>query len=74
VRLCGYTDADWASSSVNMKSTSGYYFSVGSRMVSWCSRKQKSIVLNSAEAEYMTASTTTCETIWLQKLLVSLFK
>ena len=35
VRLCEYTDADWAGSSVDRKSTSEYYFNVGSRMVSW---------------------------------------
>lgn len=43
-------------------------------MVSWCSRKQKSIALSSTEAEYMTTNTATCETIWIQKLLVSLFR
>ena len=47
VKLCGFTDADWAGSSVDQKSTSGYCFSVGSRMISWCSRKQKSVALSS---------------------------
>jgi len=42
-------------------------------MISWCSRKQKSIALNSAEAEYMVANKTMCEAIWLKNLLVSLF-
>eukprot|EP00253_Pinus_taeda_P012321 PITA_12321 len=51
-----------------------HILSVGSGMISWCSRKQKSIALSSAEAEYMATSTATCEAIWLIKLLVSLFK
>eukprot|EP00253_Pinus_taeda_P008953 PITA_08953 len=38
------------------------------------SRKKNSVALSSAEAEYMAASKATCEAIWLQKLLVSLFK
>jgi len=72
--LNGFTDANWVGSSVDWKSTSGYCFSVGLGMISWCSRKQKSMALSSAEAEYMAANTTTCEAIWLRKLLVSLFR
>ena len=72
VRLSSFTDADWAGSSVDQKSTSGYCFSLGSGMTSWCSRKQKSVALSSAEAEYMAASTASCEAIWLRKLLVNL--
>ena len=34
VRLSGFTDADWAGSSVDRKSTSGYCFSLGSGMTS----------------------------------------
>ena len=32
VRLSGFTDANWVGSSVDRKSTSGYYFSLGSGM------------------------------------------
>ena len=53
VRLSGFTNADWAGSSVDRKSTSGYCFSLGSGMTSWCSRKQKSVALSSAEAVYI---------------------
>eukprot|EP00253_Pinus_taeda_P034707 PITA_34707 len=73
VKLYGFTYADWAGSLVDRKSTSGHYFSVGSEMVSWCSRTQRSVALSSAKAEYMAASITTCKAIWLRKLLVSLF-
>eukprot|EP00253_Pinus_taeda_P035336 PITA_35336 len=38
------------------------------------SKKQKSVALSSAKEEYMVASTTTCEVVWLRKLLVSLFR
>jgi len=74
VRICGFKDSDWAGSSVDKKSTARYCFSFGSGMVSWCSRKQKSVALSSVVVEYMAASTTMCETIWLRKLLVSLFR
>eukprot|EP00253_Pinus_taeda_P001703 PITA_01703 len=66
--------SDWAGSSVDQKSTFGYCFNIGSGMISWCSRTQKSVALSSSEAEYMVASTNSCEAIWHIKLLVNLFK
>ena len=74
IHLSGFTDADWARSTVDRKSTSGYCFSLGSGMTSWCSKKQNSIALSLAEAKYMAASTASCKTIWLRKLLLNLLK
>eukprot|EP00253_Pinus_taeda_P017227 PITA_17227 len=73
VKLCGFTDADWAGSPTNRKSTSGGIFSIGSATVSWYSRKQRSMALSSAKAEYMAASLAACEAIWMRKILVGLF-
>jgi hypothetical protein len=73
VKLQGFTDADWAGSPSDRKSTSGGIFSVGSTTVSWYNRKQRSVALSSAEAEYMAASQATCEAIWMRKILVGLF-
>jgi hypothetical protein len=72
-RLVGYTDSDWAGSASNRKSTSRCCFSLGSAMTSWQSRKQSSIALNTAEAEYIAACYANCEAIWLWKLLTGLF-
>jgi hypothetical protein len=52
----GYTDLDWARCVSDMKSTSGCCFGLGSTMVSWFSRKKKSVALSSAEVEYMASS------------------
>eukprot|EP00253_Pinus_taeda_P020507 PITA_20507 len=73
VRLVGYTDSDWAGCACNRKSTSGCCFGLGSAVVSWFSRKQQSVALSSAEAEYMAASLASCEAIWLRKMLFGLF-
>ncbi|KAH9292825.1 hypothetical protein KI387_042000, partial [Taxus chinensis] len=73
IKLIGYTDADWVGSTTDKRSTSGCCFSLGSGVVSWFSRKQKSVALSSSEAEYIAASMATCEAIWLRKLLVALF-
>jgi hypothetical protein len=71
--LSGYTDSNWAGSVSNRKSTSGCCFSLGSAMISWQRRKQSSITLSTVEAEYIVVVSTSCEAIWLQKLLIGLF-
>jgi hypothetical protein len=48
--LSGYNDLDWAGSVSDRKSTSGCCFSLGSAMISWQSRKQSSIALNTTKA------------------------
>eukprot|EP00253_Pinus_taeda_P032320 PITA_32320 len=73
VKLCGFTDADWAGSPTDRKSTSRGVFSIRSTTVSWYSGKQRSVALSSAEAEYMAASLAACEAIWMRKILVRLF-
>lgn len=59
---------------MDRKSTSEYCFNIGSGMTSWCSRKKRFVSLSSSEAEYMVASTTSCEAIWLRKLVMILFR
>jgi hypothetical protein len=61
-------------STVDRKSTSGYCFSLGSAMISWSSRKQGSVAQSTAEAEYIAASTTGREAVWLRKLLSDLLR
>ena len=55
------------------KSTSGGFYSLGSAMISWFSRKQSSVALSTVEAKYLVAYSTSCEAIWLQKLMAGLF-
>eukprot|EP00253_Pinus_taeda_P019921 PITA_19921 len=74
VKLCGFTDADWAGSPTDRKSTSGGIFSIRLTTVSWYSRKQRSVALNSLEAEYMATSLAACEAIWMRKIMVGLFR
>jgi hypothetical protein len=55
IQLHGFTDSDWARSIEDRKSTSGMCFILGSTMISWGSRKQKSVTLSTTEAEYIAA-------------------
>ena len=73
IQLHGFTDFDWAGSVEDRKSTSGMCFSLGSAMISWSNRKQKSISLSIAEAEYMETCEACIEAVWLRKLISNLF-
>jgi hypothetical protein len=53
--MVAYTDADWAGSIDDRRSTSGATFYLGDCLVSWLSKKQSSISLSTTEAEYIAA-------------------
>ncbi|RVW93943.1 Retrovirus-related Pol polyprotein from transposon RE1 [Vitis vinifera] len=53
--LIGYSDADFAGCKVERKSTSGTCHFLGHSLVSWHSKKQNSVALSTAEAEYIAA-------------------
>ncbi|KAL0455831.1 UNVERIFIED_CONTAM: Retrovirus-related Pol polyprotein from transposon RE2 [Sesamum latifolium] len=67
--LVGYTDSDWAGSTDDMKSTSGYTFSLGSGIFSWASKKQATVAQSSAEAQYIAAAATSNQATWLRRIL-----
>ncbi|GAU43218.1 hypothetical protein TSUD_301050 [Trifolium subterraneum] len=58
--LIGYTgDKD------DRKSTVGYVFLYGGAPISWCSRKEPVVALSTCEAEYIAASLSDCQGVWL---------
>lgn len=70
--LIGYSDSDWAGSIDDRKSTSGYIVCLGTKAISWCSRKQSTVALSTAEAEYISSSSAACEAVWLRRILANL--
>ena len=60
-QIFGYCYADWAGHPIDKRSTTGYFVSIGSNIISWRSKKQNIVARSSAGAEYRTIATTTCE-------------
>jgi transposase InsO family protein len=69
LRIEGYTDADWAGSPADRRSTTGYCTFIGGNLVTWKSKKQSVVARSSAEAEYRAMAHTACELTWLRTLL-----
>lgn len=67
-----YTDADWAGSTTDRRSTSGYCTFFGGNLVTWRSKKQSVVAQSSAEAEFRSLAHGICETIWIKRLLSDL--
>jgi len=67
-----YTDADWAGSSIDRRSTSGYCTFVWGNLVTWRSKKQNVVARSSAEAEYRSMAHGICEILWLKRFLEEL--
>jgi hypothetical protein len=63
--LIGFADSDWASDPITRKSTTGYLVKLANGVFCWNSQAQKSIVLSSTEAEYMSLCDTSRQLVWI---------
>ena len=70
--LLAYSDADWAGCVDDRKSTSGAAFFLGNCLVSWSSKKQSSVSLSTAEAEYIAAAACCTQILWMKQNLQDL--
>ncbi len=71
-KCVGYSDSDWGGDLDDRKSTSGYFFQIGSCPVSWRSKKQSCVALSTAEAEYMALASAGQEAVWMRLLISEL--
>jgi hypothetical protein len=67
----GYTDADWGGGH-GCRSVTGYAFMLAGGVISWQSKKQKTVALSTVEAEYMATTQGAKEAVWWRSFLTGL--
>ncbi|GKF07781.1 hypothetical protein Tco_0042005 [Tanacetum coccineum] len=67
--LKGYSDSDYAGCNMDRKSTSGACQILGGKLVCWSAKKQQSVAMSSAEAEYVAAAGCCASILWMKSQL-----
>ncbi|GJX87131.1 retrovirus-related pol polyprotein from transposon TNT 1-94 [Tanacetum coccineum] len=68
--LKAYSDSDYAGCNLDRKSTSGGCQILGGKLVCWSAKKQSSVAMSSAEAEYVAAAGCYAQVLWIKSQLV----
>ena len=66
LELIGFSDADYAGSKTDKKSTSGTCQFLGHILVSWSSKKQTFVALSTTEVEYIAAGSCCAQILWIK--------
>ncbi|XP_019237025.1 PREDICTED: uncharacterized protein LOC109217249 [Nicotiana attenuata] len=70
--VSAYCNSDWVACPDSKKSVSGYIVLLGDSPISWKSKKQTTVSLSSAEAEYRSIKKVVGELVWIKRLLEEL--
>jgi hypothetical protein len=63
-----FCDADWASDATDRKSISGFVLTMAGGAISWSSKKQATVALSTAEAEYVATVHVAKQVLWQRSL------
>ena len=69
VRLCGFSDSDYAGDPEDRLSTYGHIFTLCRGPISWTSKKQRSVSTSTTEAEYVALCQAGKQAVWSRGLL-----
>ncbi|KAE9338779.1 hypothetical protein PF008_g11896 [Phytophthora fragariae] len=69
LRLLAFSDANWGSDLSTCRSTSGVLLQLCGGPIVFKAKKQATVALSSAEAEYMALAVTVQEVLWVRQLL-----
>lgn len=72
--LVGYCDADWGSDIDDRRSVTGYVFLLYEGAISWACKKQPTVALSTAEAEYMASTAAIQESMWIGNFMREICK
>ncbi|GJR97018.1 retrovirus-related pol polyprotein from transposon TNT 1-94 [Tanacetum coccineum] len=67
--LKAYSDSDYARCNLDRKSTSGGCQILGGKLVCWSAKKQSSMAMSSAEAEYVAAAGCCAQVLWIKSAI-----
>jgi hypothetical protein len=68
-QLVGFCDTDYAGDRIERKSISGNCQFLGDNLISWASKRQATIAMSTAEAEYISTARCCTQLIWMKHQL-----
>lgn len=67
--LIGYAESNYAGDPEDRKSVMGYCFYLNGAVVSWCSKKQRTVSTSTTEAEYIALGHAARESVWIRRFI-----
>ena len=67
--LVGYADSNFAGDPEDRKSVMGYCFFLNGAVVSWSSKKQRTVPTSTTEAEYIALGHAAREAVWIRRFI-----
>ncbi|XP_041020372.1 uncharacterized mitochondrial protein AtMg00810-like [Juglans microcarpa x Juglans regia] len=71
-KLQAYSDADWVGCPNDRRSMGGFCVFLSNHLISWSSKKQRTVARSSTKAEYKYVASSAAKLIWLQTLIFKL--